>query len=189
MYDRIPDMPDPQGSVPQQGNVPQRPQPYPNQPLQAVPSQPPVPHGDELAVEARLGRGIGQLLALGFGVALLILGGTAISQTGVNFLDVANQHASVAGFHTTSLMAVIHMAAGLALVMGGARPAMQWTSMRIFGAVALAFGGVMISEPPALHTAFGAHATTGWLYAGIGVVLLIVSIVYPMIVADRSVAN
>ncbi len=199
MYDRVPEMPDPQDGMPRPQAVPNPPQqpvpqhPVPQQPVSRpapqMPAQPQLPHGDELAVEARLGRGIGQMLALGFGIALLILGGTAISQTGFNFLDVANQHANVAGFHTTSLMAVIHIIAGIALVSGGARPSMQWTSMRIGGAIALAFGGVMISEPPALHTVLGAHATTGWLYAGIGVVLLVVSIVYPMIVADRSLTN
>ncbi len=149
-------------------------------------AQPLMPPGDEMAVEARVGRGIGQLLMLGFGVLLLVLGGIAASKTGFNVLDVAEQHTTVAGLHFTSLMAIINIVMGFAMVVNGARTNMQWSSMRIFGALGVAFGVVLVAEPSAMHTALGAHAATGFVYGGMGLVLMVVSIVYPMMVADRS---
>lgn len=141
---------------------------------------------EDVAVEVRVGRGVGQLLMMSAGIIFLILGGLALSKTGLDVTIGGSNHVVVAGLHHTALMALVELIVGLTLVVSGARPLIQWSSVRLFGAICLAFGVVLLAEPPGMHRALGAHAPTGFLFLTVGVVLLVAAVAYPMMVTDRG---
>ena len=164
----------------------------PHPELPDVPSSPmltadtlPASGPDRAVINRRLGQGVGQLMLLGIGVTFLVFGGLTLSQTGFEFGSAAN-HASVAGLHHTALMAIIYLGLGLMLVSAGARSPLDWGSIRLLGGVSLAFGVVLLAEPPVLHSWLGTHAASGWLFVIIGAVMLVAAIVHPLVLGDEA---
>ncbi len=163
----------------------------PHPELPEVPASPmltadalPTAGPDRSEINRRVGQGVGQLMLLGAGIMLLVFGGLTLSQTGFEFGAEAPK-ASIAGFHHTALMAVVDLGLGFVLVAAGARNRLDWGSVRLLGGVSLAFGVVLLAEPPVLHSWLGTHAATGWLFVIIGAVMLVAAIVHPLVLGDE----
>jgi hypothetical protein len=140
---------------------------------------------DRSEVNRRVGQGLGQLMTLGVGILLLVIGGLTLSQIGFEVGSGAAR-GSVAGLHHTALMAVIDLGLGLVLVLAGARSRLDWGSVRLLGGVSLSFGVVLLAEPPVLNSWLGADAASGWLLVVIGSVMLVGAIVHPLVLGDET---
>ena len=136
-------------------------------------------------INRRVGQGLGQLMCLGIGILLLVVGGLTLSQIGFEVGSDAAR-AAVAGLRHTALMAVIDLGVGLVLVLAGARSRLDWGAVRLLGGISLAFGVVLLSEPPVLDSWLGADAASGWLFVVIGSVMLVAAILHPLILGDET---
>ncbi len=125
-----------------------------------------------------------QIVALVGGVLFAVLGGIALARGG--FGDVT-AHIEVGGFHHTSLLGLIEIGLGLLLLAMAAIPGVERSGLVFVGALALAFGIVVVVQGEAFHGVLGTHANNGWLYVLFGGILLIAALLAPMIFQDRTV--
>jgi hypothetical protein len=126
-----------------------------------------------------------QIVALVIGAILTVLGGVALARTGLNF-DVDAARTTVAGLEHTALLAVIELIVGLVLIGSASVPGAPRGTMSFTGVTLLLLGIIIAIEPGGTHRALGTSSGHGWLWALLGLILLVSSMVSPVIYdADR----
>lgn len=129
-----------------------------------------------------------QVIVITAGIFLMALGGIALARAGADGITSATApEVVVAGWHRTPLMAVIEMAIGLLLVVSGAQRLLPRGLYRSAGAIGLVFGIVLIAQPSTFDAALGASRNTGWLYAVLGFVLLVLGFGAPIVFEREQV--
>lgn len=121
-----------------------------------------------------------QLVALVVGGLFTVLGGTALAKTGLAFDNFAATHVDVAGFHHTSLLALIELIFGVLMIGAGVVPGAGRGSMTFLGMVGLVLGLLMVIVPASLHKSLGSHPATGWLWLVASVVTLLAAMAAPV---------
>ena len=121
-----------------------------------------------------------QLVALVVGGLFTVLGGLALAKTGLAFDNLAATHVQVAGFHHTSLLAVIELVFGVLMIGAGVIPGAGRGSMTFLGMVGLVLGLLMVIVPASLHESLGVHPANGWLWLVASVVTLVAAMAAPV---------
>ena len=121
------------------------------------------------------------MIGLVVGLVFVTLGGVAVLRAGVTpivsgdlWSGLTSGHVSVAGLHQTRLMAGLELVYGLFLGLtgvGSVRGSGAET-LRLLGAVGVAFGLGVLVFAPALHDELGVHRATGLLFMVAGGVAL-----------------
>lgn len=122
-----------------------------------------------------------QIVSIGVGALLAIIGGVALARTGINFEHLTDTHVVVAGLHHTALSGLIELVLGLVLIGAGTIPGAGRSSMTFLGVVLLGFGIIVAIQPSSFHSSMGMHASNGVLYIVLGSVLMIAAMVSPVI--------
>jgi hypothetical protein len=107
-----------------------------------------------------------QLVAGGIGLFLTVLGGIALARTGLG--DMTSPETTVLGFGHTPLMAIIEIGFGVLLMLDAANAFASRGMLIGFGALAAAFGLIIVIEPGAFQDWLGVSRANGWLYVGLG---------------------
>jgi len=121
-----------------------------------------------------------QAVALILGIVFLVLGGTALARTGINFNNVTGTHVNVAGSNQTQLMAYIELIFGALLILAGAVPGAGRGLMSFCGVLALVFGIIVTAQPSSFSHSLGIGKGYGIFLIIIGIVLLVAAIVAPI---------
>jgi hypothetical protein len=121
---------------------------------------------------------IGLIAGIGFGV----LGIAAVARTGFDTAHIYTPHDVVWKLPHSPLLAVIEIGFGLLLVLGSVVPAGSRGFLGLLGAIALAFGIVVLTEsiPNRLNDWLAVTHRNGWLFAITGGVVLLASMVAPV---------
>ncbi len=130
-----------------------------------------------------------QLVAVVAGLLLVVLGGVALSRSGVHFTDLAATHVMVAGMGFTTLSAIVDLVVGVIVLAGGAFPDTAKGTMAVFGVLLLAFGLVVALGPAPFSTSWGYVTANGVFFAVVGGVLLLAAIVSPIFASSRRVTR
>lgn len=128
--------------------------------------------------------GPGQILAIIVGVFFLILGGLALARTGIEDLTAET---TVANIPHTGLLGVIEIGFGALLIMAGAAGAAGRGLMAFLGALALAWGVVVVVQPDILSELLAMEQINGWIYLIAGGVIIIGGLFIPTYVSRRRV--
>lgn len=107
-----------------------------------------------------------QLISGGIGLFLTVLGGIALARTG--FGDLTSPETTVLGFGHTPLLGMIEVIFGVVLMLDAASAFASRVVLIGFGAIAAAFGLIVLIEPGAFQDWLGVARNSGWLYLGIG---------------------
>jgi len=130
-----------------------------------------------------------QLVAIVAGLLLVVLGGVALSRSGVHFRDLAATHVMVAGMGFTTLSAIVDLVVGVIVLAGGAFPDTAKGTMAVFGVILLAFGLVVALGPTPFFTSWGYVTANGVFFAVVGGVLLLAAVVSPIFASTRRVTR
>ena len=107
-----------------------------------------------------------QLIAGALGLFLTVMGGIVLARIG--FGDLTSPETTVFGFGHTPLLAMIEVAVGILLMLDAASAFASRAMLIGFGAVAAAFGLIVVLEPGAFQDWLGVARNSGWLYVAIG---------------------
>jgi hypothetical protein len=130
-------------------------------------------------VEANTGRwSPAQLIAGAVGVFLAVLGGVALARTG--FGELTSPETTVLGFGHTPLLGMIEIGLGLVLMINAASAFASRSILIGFGALAAAFGLIVVIEPGAFQDWLGVTRDSGWLYLGLGGAAFLLGLVSPV---------
>jgi len=123
-----------------------------------------------------------QLLGLIVGIGITVLGCIALARTGFNTDNIYSPVSTAWRLPHTPLMALIEIGFGVLLIVGSVVPGGARSLMVMLGAVALAFGIVVVSlDPPnRLNHWLGVVDKNGWFYIVVGGVLVLVGLVSPV---------
>jgi hypothetical protein len=124
-----------------------------------------------------------QIVALIAGVFFIVMGGIALARGGFGDFTA---HVEVGGFHHTPVLGLVELLLGILLLAMGAIPGVDRTGLIFLGALFFAFGLVLAFQGESFHGLLATHSNNGWLYVLIGGILLIVALVAPVILEDRS---
>ena len=131
-----------------------------------------------------------QVLLIATGIFLTSLGGIALARAGaLGIIDATTPDVAVGPWHRTPLMAAIELGIGLVLVVSAAQRVAPRALYRSAGALALAFGIVLIAQPATFDSVLGASRDTGWLYTTIGVGLLALGFGAPLVFERERVTE
>lgn len=130
-----------------------------------------------------------QVIALLVGIAYVVLGGTALARTGIEFSDLS--HTQVAGLDQTAIFALIEIAFGVILLGVGALPGADRGGMIFMGVIAVASGLIFAIEPETFYDSLGLRRDGGVFLVVTGAVLLIAAMVSPVISSrsDREITS
>jgi hypothetical protein len=123
-----------------------------------------------------------QFVAGAIGIAAIVYGAVALSETGLDTGTLFHPTATVAGFGHTPLLALIEILFGVFMLLAALVPAGQG-AMALLSAAALAFGVVVIADlwDAKLHHWLGVSDKSGWLFVVVGAVGLLAAITLPTI--------
>ena len=148
-------------------------------------------HGDREVAERRVvwaPWSPAQLVALAFGVFLLVLGALTLSNTGIHGATITSMKVTTWGFGGTALLGLLEVAFALLLIMAGAIPGAGRTTMALLGVLALGAGIAVLASQTSLYDSFGTNDADGWLFLITGIVNLLAAMLAPVIFgADRRV--
>ena len=121
---------------------------------------------------------IGLVVGVGFGV----LGIAAVARTGFDTSHIYTPHDLVWKFPHSPLLGVIEIGFGLLMVLGSVVPAGARAFLGLLGAIALAFGIVVLTEsvPNRLNDWLAVTHRNGWLFVITGAVVVVASLVAPV---------
>lgn len=120
-----------------------------------------------------------QLISGALGLFLTVLGGVALARTG--FGDLTSPETTVLGFGHTPLLGIIEIVFGAALMIDAASAFASRAMLIGFGAIAAAFGLIVVIEPGAFQDWLGVTRDSGWLYLGLGGAAFILGLVSPVV--------
>ena len=110
-----------------------------------------------------------QVVVVGVGILLMVLGGIALARAGADgIVDAVTPEVAVGPWHRTPLMASLELGLGLVLVVSGAQRLAPRSLYRVAGALGFVFGVVLIAQPATFDSVLGAARASGWLYAVLG---------------------
>jgi hypothetical protein len=126
---------------------------------------------------------VAQVIGLAAGLWFMILGIAAVSNTGFDTSHIYTPHAVTWSFPHSPLLAVIEIAFGVLLLLVSVVPDASTSLVAFLGAIALAFGIVVVTNASSSRLThwLGVSHRNGWLYTGIGAVLLLAALVSPML--------
>lgn len=129
-----------------------------------------------------------QVVVIVCGIFLMALGGIGLARAGAEGISGATSPEVVVGvWHRTPLMAVVEMSIGFLLVVSGAQRLLPRGLYRAAGSLAIVFGIVLISQPATFDSVLGASRNTGWLYAAVGLILLVLGFGAPIVFEREQV--
>lgn len=129
-----------------------------------------------------------QVVVIVCGIFLMALGGIGLARAGAEGISAATSPEVVVGlWHRTPLMAVVEMSIGFLLVVSGAQRLLPRGLYRAAGSLGLVFGIVLIAQPATFDSALGASRNTGWLYAAVGLILLVLGFGAPIVFEREQV--
>lgn len=148
-------------------------------------------HGDREVAERRVvwaPWSPAQLIALAFGIFLLILGAVTLSNTGIHGDTITATKTSTWGFGGTALLGLLEVGFALLLILAGAIPGAGRTTMALLGVIGLGAGIAVLASQTSLYDTFGVNDADGWLFLITGIVNLLAAMLAPVIFgADRRV--
>lgn len=112
------------------------------------------------------------------GGELIIVGLVALARAGFGGFDLFEPVVAVGPFHATRLMALISVALG-AVTWAGTAGTADDMGLRVLGAIMLVTGIVWLIEPGGFRQWLGTESVDGVHYAGIGLLLVLFSMVPP----------
>ena len=123
-----------------------------------------------------------QIVALVIGLVFVIFGAIALGRGTFDTREAfLHQEFAVANFHHTTLLGAIELFFGLLMLLAAAVPGAARGLMTALGVLALAFGLVVLIEPPdELHQYLGVHDRNAWLYVLTGAVSMIAAMASPV---------
>lgn len=123
-----------------------------------------------------------QFIGLVVGIGFAALGIAAVARTGFDTSHIYTPHDLVWKFPHSPLLAVIEIGFGALMVLGSVVPAGSRGFLGFLGAVALAFGIVVLTEsvPNRLNGWLAVTHRNGWLFVITGAVVLVASLVAPV---------
>ena len=127
-----------------------------------------------------------QVVSLIIGLGFLVVGAIGLARAGLSGLYT---HTAVAGIHETQLLSIIHIVFGAFLVMAGAVRGGARGLMTLMGAIAVAFGIVLLVQPTSLHGYLGTHQAHGFLYLITGLICIMAGVFFPSLAGDRTVES
>ena len=130
-----------------------------------------------------------QIIALAFGIFLLILGAATLSNTGLNGSSITATKVTTWGFGGTAVMGIIDVVAGLLLILAGAIPGAGRGTMAFLGVLALGFGILILAAQPSLYDGLGVNDADGWLFLITGIVNLLAAMLAPVFIDSHSSAT
>ena len=119
-----------------------------------------------------------QLISGGIGLFLTVLGGIALARIG--FGDLTSPETTVLGFGHTPLLGLIEVVFGVVLMLDAASAVASRGMLIGFGAIAAAFGLIIVIEPGAFQDWLGVTRDSGWLYLGLGAAAFVLGSVSPV---------
>jgi hypothetical protein len=121
---------------------------------------------------------IGLIVGIGFGV----LGIAAVARTGFDTSHIYTPHDLVWSFPHSPLLGVIEIGFGLLMVLGSVVPGGWRSFLALLGAIALAFGIVVLVEelPNRLNDWLAVSHRNGWLYVAAGGIVLLAALFAPI---------
>jgi hypothetical protein len=125
---------------------------------------------------------IAQVVALIVGVFFLVLGAIALARTGFEDLTAET---TVAGMPHTGLLGIVEIAFGVLLVMAAAAGAAGRGLMAFLGALALAWGIVVVVQPTILEDLLAMEQINGWVYLVAGLVTVLAGLFVPTFLTRR----
>lgn len=123
-----------------------------------------------------------QLFAVILGIASIVLGAFVLTRTGLDLGDLTRPHDTVLSFEHTPLLGLCEIGFGVVLLIAGMRPIAGRALMGIAGAATLGLGLVIVADfwHSRMHDWFGVNDRGGWVIAGVGAAVLLVSFVTPV---------
>jgi hypothetical protein len=119
-----------------------------------------------------------QMISGVIGMFLTVMGGIALARIGLG--DLTSPDTTVFGFGHTPLMGLIEVALGLLLMLNAASAFASRGMLIGLGAIAAAFGLIVVFEPGAFQESLGVARNSGWLFLGIGAGAVVLGSVSPV---------
>lgn len=107
-----------------------------------------------------------QFISSAIGIFLTVLGGIALSRTGLG--ELTSPETTVFGFGHTPLLGIIEVGLGVLLMIQAVSAFVSRSMLIALGAVLAAFGLIVLIEPATLNEWLGVSRASGWLYLGLG---------------------
>lgn len=130
-----------------------------------------------------------QVVALAFGIFLLVLGAATLSNTGLNGSAITTTKTITWGFGGTAVLGLIDVVAGLLLILAGAIPGAGRGTMAFLGVLALGFGILILAAQPSLYDGLGVNDADGWLFLITGIVNLLAAMLAPVFIDSHRSAR
>ncbi len=129
-----------------------------------------------------------QIIGLIVGIGFVVLGVAAVVRTGFDTSHIYTPHVVVWHLSTSPLFAVIEIAFGVLMIFASVVPGGSRSLMGLLGAIALAFGLVIVvgSTPTRLNHWLAVTHRNGWLFVIVGAVVLLAAILSPVFGGGRS---
>ncbi len=129
-----------------------------------------------------------QIIGLIVGIGFVVLGVAAVVRTGFDTSHIYSPHVVVWQLPQSPLFALIEIAYGVLLIAASVVPGGMRSLMGLLGAIALAFGLVIVvgSTPTRLNHWLGVTHRNGWLFVIVGAVVLLAAILSPVFGGGRS---
>jgi hypothetical protein len=123
-----------------------------------------------------------QLVGLVIGIGFTVLGIAAVARTGFDVDHIYRPHYIVWHLPHSPLLAVSEIGFGVLMVLASVVPGGVRSLMALLGAISLAFGIVILVDaaPDNLTKWFAVTDRSGWLFAIVGAVTLLVALVSPV---------
>jgi hypothetical protein len=126
-----------------------------------------------------------QIVSLVVGIGFVVLGAAALAKTGTSHLYTPQDR--VWHLSHSPLLGWIEVGFGVLLIVAGAVPGGLRILMALLGAASLAFGIIVVTDAATrqLHRWLGVEHANGWLFVGVGAVLLVAAIAAPTFYVQR----
>jgi hypothetical protein len=121
------------------------------------------------------------------GVVFTVIGGIALSRTGVHTNAMNAIHTDAPLWDHTAWLALVELAFGLMMIGAGVVPGGARGFMTFLGMLALAFGIAVLVAPDSMHRTFGSEDSTGWGFIITAGVTLIAAAVSPVFFTGERV--
>lgn len=126
-----------------------------------------------------------QILAGAVGLFLIVMGGVAMARAGIGS-GLTTETVTVFGFGHTALWGLVEVVIGLLFAGAAVGPSNAKRSLGSLGALALAFGLIVLIEPAPFSDSLGISSATGALFTGIGAASLVMGWWAPTFVSDET---
>jgi hypothetical protein len=129
-----------------------------------------------------------QIIGLIVGIGFVVLGVAAVLRTGFNTSHIYTPHDLVWRLPHSPLLGVIEIGYGVLMILASVVPGGSRWLMGLLGAIALAFGLVIVvgRTPTRLNHWLAVTHRNGWLFVIVGAVVLFAAILSPVFGGSRS---